>query len=190
MPSTTVCEQPGLLSQRHDPAGPRLHGGLKRCPRHSVIAGKGEKLLDPAIRVVPNLDGVGQIERLPSGHAPLENITGTSSSDLLACEQPRSACCRFVLTFIYPLTMLPKRNLAPVAVVTLGGFGLYTLTGDAVAQARDPLTPKDDHDSFVLMATTTTSDTVMVIQNTVTGEPIEAPLPTMVALSLGKRDKV
>lgn len=43
--------------------------------------------------------------------------------------------------------MLPKRNLAPVAVVTLGGFGLYTLTGDAVAQARDPLTPKDDHDS-------------------------------------------
>jgi hypothetical protein len=44
--------------------------------------------------------------------------------------------------------MLPKHSLGPIAVVTLGGFGLYTLAGDAVAQARDPLT--DQHDTFQL----------------------------------------
>jgi hypothetical protein len=42
--------------------------------------------------------------------------------------------------------------LGPLAVVTLGGFGLYTMTGDAVAQARDPLS-KDQHDTFQLVLT-------------------------------------
>jgi hypothetical protein len=87
--------------------------------------------------------------------------------------------------------MFPKRNLGPVAAVTLGGFGLYTLAGDAVAQARDPLIPVGDHDSFVLIAaTTTSSDTVVMFQNTVTGDSIEAPKPELPKPSLLKRYKV
>jgi hypothetical protein len=83
--------------------------------------------------------------------------------------------------------MLPKRNLGPVAVVTLGGFGLYTLAGDGVAQARDPLTPKDEHDTFVMIAATTTgSDTVVVFQNTVTGDLIKAPTPELPKLGMVK----
>lgn len=87
--------------------------------------------------------------------------------------------------------MFPKRNLGPVAVVTLSGFGLYALAGDAVAQARAPLTPLGDHDSFVLIAaTTTSSDTVVMFQNTVTGDPIEAPTPELPKPGLLKRCKV
>jgi hypothetical protein len=60
-----------------------------------------------------------------------------------------------------------------------------------VAQARDPLTPVGDHDSFVLIAaTTTSSDTVMIFQNTVTGDSIEAPRPELPKPSLLRRYKV
>ncbi len=87
--------------------------------------------------------------------------------------------------------MFPKRNLGPVAIVTLGGFGFYTLAGDAVAQARDPLNPKDEHDSFVLIAATTTSSgTVVMFQNTVTGDSIEAPRPELPKPGLLKRYKL
>jgi hypothetical protein len=73
--------------------------------------------------------------------------------------------------------MLSKFNLGPFAVVALGGFGLYSLTGDAVAQARDPLHPKDDHDTFELVApTTSSSGTTLLYQNTVTGEVVEVPM--------------
>ena len=54
----TVREQPRPLSQYDDPAG-ALSGRLcERCPRHTVVAGKGDQLLDVSIRVVPLLDHV------------------------------------------------------------------------------------------------------------------------------------
>jgi hypothetical protein len=61
-----------------------------------------------------------------------------------------------------------------------------------VAQARDPVTPNDEPDAFQLIAATTTSSDTVVInhQNMVTGEPIEAPLPTIVRLGLIKPPKV
>jgi hypothetical protein len=73
-------------------------------------------------------------------------------------------------------------------VVTLGGFGLYTLAGDAVVQARDPLNPKDQHDTFQLvLASTTATDTVVVFQNTVTGDLIKAPTPELPKLGMKRR---
>ena len=54
----TVREQPPPLSQCDDPAGPLLRRLCERCPRHTVVAGKGDQLLDVSIRVVPLLDHV------------------------------------------------------------------------------------------------------------------------------------
>jgi hypothetical protein len=76
----TVREQPRPLPQRDDPAGPLLRRLCERCPRHTVVAGKGDQLLDVAIRVVPLFDQVRQVVRLPVDIYPDENETGTTSS--------------------------------------------------------------------------------------------------------------
>jgi hypothetical protein len=66
----TVREQPRPLSQCDDPAGPLLGRLCERCPRHTVVAGKGDQLLDVSIRVVPLLDHVRQVVWSPRGHLP------------------------------------------------------------------------------------------------------------------------
>ena len=57
----TVREQPRPLPQGDDPAGPVLRCFCERCPRHPVIAGKRDQLLDVAVPVVPLLDQIGQV---------------------------------------------------------------------------------------------------------------------------------
>ena len=64
----TVREEPSTLPQRHDPTGPPPRRLCERCPRHPVVAGKGDQLLDVSIRVVPLLDHVGQVVWSPRGH--------------------------------------------------------------------------------------------------------------------------
>jgi hypothetical protein len=64
----TVREEPRPLPQRHDPTGPPPRRLRERCPRHPVVAGKGDQLLDVSIRVVPLLDHVGQVVWSPRGH--------------------------------------------------------------------------------------------------------------------------
>jgi hypothetical protein len=66
----TVRKQPRPLPQRDDPAGPLLRRLCERCPRHTVVAGKGDQLLDVAIRAVPLFDHVRQVVRSPRGHLP------------------------------------------------------------------------------------------------------------------------
>ena len=75
----TVREQPRPLPQRDDPAGPVLRRFCERCPRHPVIAGKRDQLLDVSVPVVPLLDQIGQVVWSPRGHEPVENKRGTLS---------------------------------------------------------------------------------------------------------------
>jgi hypothetical protein len=63
----TVREQPRPLPQGDDPAGPVLRCFCERCPRHPVIAGKRDQLLDVAVPVVPLLDQIGQVVWSPRG---------------------------------------------------------------------------------------------------------------------------
>ena len=67
--SAAIGEQPRLLPQSHDPSRPALNRFLKRGPRNSVITSKSDQLLDVAILVVPELDGIRKIERPPHSHA-------------------------------------------------------------------------------------------------------------------------
>ena len=79
MLAATVREQPRPLPQRDDPAGPVLRRFCECCPRHPVIAGKRDQLLDVAVPVVPLLDQIGQVVWSPRGHEPVENKRGTLS---------------------------------------------------------------------------------------------------------------
>jgi hypothetical protein len=69
----TVREQPRPLSQCDDPAGPLPRRLCERCPRHTVVAGKGDQLLDVAIRVVPLFDHVRQVVWSPRAHRQERN---------------------------------------------------------------------------------------------------------------------
>jgi hypothetical protein len=76
-----------------------------------------------------------------------------------------------------------------VGVIGLAAAGAFTFSLDGVAQAVDPLHPKEEHDTFQLV-TTTTSGGLVMLQNTVTGDRIEAPLPMLASLGSVKRYKV
>jgi hypothetical protein len=79
---------------------------------------------------------------------------------------------------------MPKIWTKPlVGAAALGVAGAFCLSLDGVAHAVDPLSPHEDHDTFQLVqASTTTSAVIITIQNTVTGDPIEVPGPTMISL--------
>jgi hypothetical protein len=82
---------------------------------------------------------------------------------------------------------MTKKWTKPLAGATaLGLAGAFTLSLDGVAQAVDPLHPKKDHDTFQLVVASTASDTVVVMQNTLTGELIEAPWPELVKYKKAK----
>ena len=75
---------------------------------------------------------------------------------------------------------MTKKWTKPVAGATaLGLAGAFTLSLNGVAQVLDPLHPKKEHDTFQLAVLSTASDAVVVMQNTITGELIEAPRPEL-----------
>jgi hypothetical protein len=84
---TAVRKQSCFLPQRHDPSWPVFDRLFISSPRNPVITGKSDQLLDVAVRVVPLLDHVRQIEWASGGHLPLQNGIGTPSS---AMEKPRT----------------------------------------------------------------------------------------------------
>ena len=63
-----ICQQPGLLPQRHDPTWPALDRFVECSLRNPVITGKGDQLLDMRIIVVPKLNRIRKIERPPHCH--------------------------------------------------------------------------------------------------------------------------
>ena len=66
-----ICQQPRLLPRRYDPTWPALDRFLGRGPRNPVITGKRDQLLDVAIVVVPELDGIRKVVRPPHSHAAM-----------------------------------------------------------------------------------------------------------------------
>jgi hypothetical protein len=62
-----------------------------------------------------------------------------------------------------------------VGALTLAGA--FTLSLDGVAQAADPLTPHKPRDTFQLAVTSTASDVIITMQNTITGEEFVVPWP-------------
>ena len=76
--------------------------------------------------------------------------------------------------------MTKKWTKPVVAVAAIGLAGALTLSLDGVAQALDPLHPHEEHDTFQLVRVSTASDTVIVRQDTITGDLVEIAWPGLV----------
>ena len=63
-----ICQQSRHLSQRHDSTRPAFNRFIERSPRHPIITGKSDQLLDVPVVVVPELVGVRKIMTPPHGH--------------------------------------------------------------------------------------------------------------------------
>ena len=75
-----VRQQSRLLSQRHDSTWPTLNGLLISIPRHPIVTGKGDQLLDVAIAVDPELDGIGKVEWVSRSRCTIREQNGNSSA--------------------------------------------------------------------------------------------------------------
>jgi hypothetical protein len=71
--------------------------------------------------------------------------------------------------------MTKKWTKPIVSATALGLAGAFTLSLDGMAQALDPLHPHGEHDTFQLVVMSTATGSTVMLQNTITGEPIAFP---------------